>query len=279
MNPPLISIVIAVFNGAKTLQQCIDSVSQQTYLNKELIIIDGGSNDGTLELLKENEQHINYWISEPDKGIYNAWNKALEQVKGEWVCFLGADDFFWDTHVLEKISQQLMTVPSNIHVVYGKVMLLSAKGEEIYSVGESWEKIKNLFPQYMAIPHQGVMHRYSLFEQHGKFDESFYITGDYELLLRELKINDAFFVKDIIITGMRQGGVSSSPENSLTTMKEVRRAQQIHGQRFPRQKWLLAMLRVYIRLFLWRLLGEKLTRKTLDVGRRIMGLSPYWTKI
>ena len=71
-SAPLISIIVAVYNGKATLQQCIDSVAQQTYLNKELIIIDGGSKDGTVELLKANSNKFSYWISEPNRGVYNA---------------------------------------------------------------------------------------------------------------------------------------------------------------------------------------------------------------
>src|SRR3990172_6849742 len=101
---PLISIIVAVYNGKATLQQCIDSVAQQTYPNKELVIIDGGSNDGTVELLEKNRSKFSYWISEPDRGIYNAWNKGLVQAHGEWVCFLGADDYLWDATVLGRIE-------------------------------------------------------------------------------------------------------------------------------------------------------------------------------
>lgn len=98
----MISIIVAVFNGKITLQHCIDSVAQQTYPNKELIIIDGGSKDGTVNLLEENRNKISYWISEPDRGIYNAWNKGLEQTTGKWIIFLGADDYLWDVRVLER---------------------------------------------------------------------------------------------------------------------------------------------------------------------------------
>ena len=100
---PLISIIVAVFNGKETLQQCIDSVAQQTYQNKELIVIDGGSNDGTLDLLNQNSSRLT-WLSEPDSGVYSAWNKGLARAKGEWVCFLGADDFLWDANVLEQMA-------------------------------------------------------------------------------------------------------------------------------------------------------------------------------
>ena len=277
-SAPLISIIVAIFNGAKTLQQCIDSVAKQTYPNKELIIIDGGSNDGTVNLLRTNQEHIHYWVSEPDSGIYNAWNKGLTQAQGEWICFLGADDFFWDLQVLEQISAQLEKLPANIHVAYGQTMLISTYGESLYSVGEPWEKIKDRFLQVMCINHQGVMHRRRLFEQYGKFDESFHITGDYELLLRELKTSDAIFIPDIILVAMRQGGISSKPENTLLAMQELRRAQRMHGQLLPGWIWFMAMVRVYIRLLLWHSIGEQATRNLIDLGRRMTGRQSYWTK-
>lgn len=278
-SSPLITVIVAVFNGAKTLQQCIDSVARQTYANKELIIIDGGSTDATVDLLKANQEKIGYWISEPDKGIYNAWNKGLTQTKGEWICFLGADDYFWDKEVLARMSSQLVMIPPDICVAYGQIMLLNNAGENLYPIGESWEKIKDRFMQVMCIPHQGVMHRRSLFEQNGKFDESFRIAGDYELLMRELKTGDAIFIPDLITTGMRQGGISSDPENTLVTMREIRLAQQMHGQYLPGWIWMAAMARVYMRLLLWRIFGEEVTRKALDIYRRMMGLPSYWTKI
>lgn len=278
-SKPLLTVIVAVFNGAKTLQQCIESVVQQSYQNKELIVIDGGSGDGTVDLLKANSARIDYWISEPDHGIYNAWNKGVSQANGDWICFLGADDYLWGSDILERMAAQLATVPPNICVAYSQVMLLTEGGETLYPIGDSWPKVKESFKQLMSIPHQGVMHRRSLFEEKGLFDESFRIAGDYELLLRELKTGDALFVPDLIATGMRQGGVSSDPANTLKALREIRRAQRMHGQKMPGQLWLMAIARMYIRFFLWRLLGEKLTKKVLDMYRRMRGLSPYWTKI
>lgn len=275
---PLLTIIVAVFNGRATLQQCIDSVAQQTYTNKELIIIDGGSRDGTVDLLEANRERISYWISEPDKGIYNAWNKGLSQAKGEWICFLGADDYFWDAQVLEQMTEQLIKLPASIRVAYGQIMLLNNDGKRLYPIGEPWEKIKDRFKQVMCIPHQGVMHRRSLFEQHGQFDESYRIAGDYELLLRELKTGGAVFIHNLIVAGMRQGGISNVPANALVTMQEFRSAQRMHGQRFPGWIWIAAMARVYLRLLLWRLLGERATRSALDIYRRMLGLPSYWTK-
>lgn len=276
--PPLISVIVAVYNGKATLKQCLDSVTQQTYKNIELIIIDGGSSDGTIDLLLSNAQQVTYWVSEPDRGIYNAWNKGLAQAKGEWICFIGADDFLWNERVLEHMAAKLVLIPADIRVVYGQIMLLNNTGEELYPVGEPWEEIKERFMHVMCIPHPAVMHRRSLFRQHGTFDESFRIAGDYELLLRELKIGDAFFVPNLILTAMRQGGVSTDPANTLLGLREVRSAQSKNGQRWPGWIWLMALARAYIRLMLWNLLGEKTARRMLDAGRWILGLPAFWTK-
>ena len=268
---PLITVIVAVFNDANTLQHCIDSVSQQTYQNKELIIIDGGSRDGTVDLLKSNNARINYWISESDKGIYNAWNKGLSQAKGEWICFLGADDYFWDVRVLDQVVSQLATISPKINVAYGQIMLLSNDGEKLYAIGKPWGTVKNRFKQLMSIPHPGAMHRASLFRKYGNFDEAFRIAGDYEFLLRELKSNDAMFMPNLITIGMRQGGVSSDPANAVEAMREIRMAQRMHGQRLSGPIWLAAMVRVYVRLFLWRLFGARAASKVLDFVRRLTG--------
>ncbi|MDP1595527.1 MAG: glycosyltransferase family 2 protein [Methylotenera sp.] len=279
LSQPLISVIVAVFNGDKTLQQFIDSFAQQSYANKELIVIDGASTDGTVNLLESNREKIEYFISEPDKGVYNAWNKGLLQAKGEWICFIGADDYFWDTQVLARMAAQLAVIPENVRVVYGQVMLLNGSGESLYLIGEPWRKIKEQFKKVMSIPHPCLMHRRSLFDQNGGFDESFRIGGDYEFLLRELKVADAIFVPDVITVGMRQGGLSSTPSNALEAMWEARRAQKMHGLLIPSSFWVLAMARVYLRLMLWRLFGARKANKLLDFARRINGLPPYWTKL
>lgn len=275
---PRISVIIAVHNGVETLQQCLDSVIAQSYQNIELIVIDGNSKDGTVELLETNQDKLSYWVSEPDQGIYNAWNKALMHATGEWVCFLGADDYFWHVDALRDFAIALQSIPGDVNVIFGRIMLLSSEGSELYPIGEPWQQVKQRFKQLMSIPHQAVMHRRSLFLEHGFFDESFQIAGDYELLLRELMERDAMFVP-ILVVGMRQGGLSSNPKNSLRTLFEIRRAQRIHGLRHPSPVWLGAVLRVYLRLAMMRLLGESNARFVLDIGRRLNGQPPYWTQL
>jgi len=203
----------------------------------------------------------------------------LLRARGEWICFLGADDHFWDEHVLTRMAEQLARLSLRVRVVYGQIMLLNGRGEQLYAVGEPWERLKQRFQKSMCIPHQGVMHRRSLFEQHGGFDESFRIVGDYELLLRELKASDAVFIPELVTVGMRQGeGESSHPASALRVLYETRCAQRMHGYWFPSLSWLFSMMKVYLRLLLWQVVGEPIARKTLDFGRRIMGQPAYWTR-
>lgn len=278
MSPPLISILVAVYNGASTLQQCIDSVALQDYSNKELIVIDGGSSDGTVAICEENSGKIDYWISEKDTGIFSAWNKGLREAKGDWICFLGADDYFLNAAVLTQMGAELEKLPQDVRLAYAQVMLIGADGGGLFPVGEPWNKVKTRFVQGFCLPHQGVMHRRSLFELHGKFDESFRVAGDYELLLRELKSGIAAFIPDITLVAMRQGGLSSHPSSALQAMRDIRRAQRMHGQNFPSLFWLIAIVRVYIRLMLLKFLGERVARNLLDKYRRIKGLPAYWTR-
>jgi len=277
-NAPLMTVIVAVYNGVLTLQQCLDSVLQQTYEPLELIVIDGGSTDGTVDLLGKNSQRIRYWISESDRGIYQAWNKGLAQAHGEWVCFLGADDFLWDERVLSRVAAQLPQVPEAINVVYSQTSLLGADGEVLYSIGEPWPQVRERFKQLMCIPHPSVLHRSRLFKKSGGFDESLHIAGDYELLLRELKDKDAFFMPGIIFSAMRQGGISNALGNTLSALREVRVAQRKNGLRWPGRVWLLALVRAYLRASLWLVLGESRTRVALDWGRRLRGLPRHWTK-
>lgn len=277
-SAPLISVIVAVLNGSKTLQQCIESIANQTYENIETIVIDGGSKDGSVAILESIREKIAYWSSEKDTGVYNAWNKGLKKSRGEWILFLGADDYFLNNKAMEQIALRLETIPKEFRLVYSRVMLIGVDGQAIFPVGEPWENARDPFKKGLCLPHQGVIHRRSLFDRNGKFDESFRIGGDYELMLRELKTGEAVFIPDVIATGMRQGGLSSNPASSINAMLDIRRAQKMHTQYIPSLLWLKAMIRIYFRLLLWNSIGESATRKLFDLGRRFVGLPAYWTR-
>jgi glycosyltransferase involved in cell wall biosynthesis len=278
-NQPLISVIAAVLNNEKTIQRFIDSVTQQTYPNIELIIMDGGSTDGTVDILRRNTNRITYWESKKDKGIYDAWNKALEHVTGEWIIFLGADDYLRDSNVFEKIVPYLPVNHNRSIIVYAQAVVVNEKGDELEVIGRPWNQIKHIFPQIMGIPPPATLYNRQYFDAHGKFDSSFRIAGDYEMLLRELKTSDAIFIQNIILTAMQHGGISSNPENFIISLKEMRVAQKKHGYKMPGIYWIISYAKVRLRFLLWKLLGKNFTAQVLDWGRHITGKNPFWTRI
>lgn len=274
---PLISIIVAVRNGADTLARCLESIARQSYRRIDLVIVDGGSTDTTPAIIEQYRALVGARVSEPDHGVYDAWNKGLRLARGDWICFLGADDYLWDERVLETMAQALSAAPAGIRVVYGSMIAVSAAGEVLLVSGEPWPSLKSSFADLPLLPHPGMMHRRSLFEAHGVFDTSFRIAGDYELLLREFKSGDAVFVPGLKVAGLQVGGMSSTRRGMRLALMEVRRAQRMHGIARPGRRWLLAFARMLAREALFTLLGERLARKTLDGVRRLAGRGRFWT--
>jgi GT2 family glycosyltransferase len=276
---PFITIIVAVLNRSRTLRRCLDSIAGQTYSGWELIVQDGGSTDGSVEILNANAHRITFWASEPDKGTCDAFNKAIPRARGEWLYILGSDDYFWDSSVLDRMVPHLSRAYPPIRIVYGRVALVSDKGEVLEYHGKPWNQCRRQFMQGRTLPGQAVMYHRSVFEVHGLFDPSFHVSADYEMLLRELRKGDAHFVPDVVIAGYQLGGISSIPENSLLLLSDVRRAQRVNGIRFPSALWIGWLLRVYLRLALWRVLGAERAKRVLDWGRTLLGKGRIWTRI
>lgn len=276
---PLITVLTVVFNGAETLERTILSVINQSYDNVEFIIIDGGSTDKTLDIIRKYDHAIDYWVSEPDQGIYDAFNKAVSCASGDWICFLGADDFLWGDEVLDKLVPKLLITSQNLKLVYCRVAIVNALQQLIYITGEAWHLAKPKLRTLMSIPHQGLFYRRSWFEQYGLFDTTYKIAGDYENFLRGQPQEDAVFIADHIIAGMAQGGISNKPENSVKSLKEVLKAQRAYGAKHPTLKILFALIRVYIRYGLQIFIGERNAYKLIDFFRKLCGMPPYWTKL
>ena len=279
-SKPLISVIVAVYNGAKTLQRCIDSVSNQTYLNKELIIIDGGSTDGTIDILRTNNDKIAYWKSEPDNGIYNAWNKALGHAGGDWILFLGSDDYLWKKSVFEEIMPYMIKAESQcIRMVYGQVARVTEDDVISCVDGFSWEYTWRsiIIDGICTFTHQGMFHHRSLFELYGKFDESFKIAGDYELLIRAFKEGgDAYFINGLIVTGMQIGGITS---NCIKLVKETARARQNNRLRVITIPWLISYAWAICYPFLNYMVGAKNARYLVNFGKRLVMHLSYRKKV
>jgi len=277
-DQPLISIIIACLNSADTLMRCLTSIETQTYQNREVIIIDGGSTDGSTAILRSFQEQVAYIESSPDNGIYHAWNKALKHVSGDWLCFLGADDFFFHDQSLENIIIHLkLAHDQQIYYVYSKTAIMSKAGDLLTLEGKPWNNLKERNKQFPQITHSGTFHHKYLFEKHGAFDESFAIAGDYEFLLRELSSNDAYFADDTITVGHTIGGISRRLENRFSAINEALAARNRHIKGIPWSFFpIYAQLSVY--LILTSILGRALANHFVDVYRICTGKAPVWSK-
>jgi hypothetical protein len=274
-SSPLITIIVAVFNGAKTLQRCIDSVVDQTYTNKELIIMDGESTDSTVDILKANNSKITYWESKSDRGISHAWNKALDHTKGEWFIFLGSDDYFWSKNALSDIVPFLVKAIPIHRIVYGKVFGVAEDGRIIEVLSGPWSP-KRFRHGGMYFSHQGIFHHKSLFENYGKFDESYSITADYEFLLRYLYQNDAVYVPDVCIAAMQLGGLCGN--DSISISLSYIRAQRNHKvfTFFSPRSW--SLVKTIVKRVLYAMIGTHLTRAIIDQYRVLTGRRRRFSK-
>jgi glycosyltransferase involved in cell wall biosynthesis len=254
---PYISIVIATRNAATTLEACLASVFAQTYEDWELIVIDGASTDGTTKILERHGDGIARWVSEPDTGITNAWNKALHLVRGTWVQFLGADDRLASPAVLATLSDALRAAEGHHDVVYATVELIDIDGRVLTTFDVPWVVAQRQIRVGMSIPHPGTFHHRSLFERHGPFDESFLIAADYEFLLRELLHTDAVFVPGVIAVEMGSRGVSSRPENLIVSAIESERARRLHGLARGPAAWAPHIVVLRAKIAIGRVFGPK----------------------
>ncbi len=280
-----ISVITACYNNEKTIIDTIESILNQSYNNIELVIIDGNSTDKTVEIIKSFQKEfinseVEYkWVSERDSGIYDAWNKALEISTGDWMVFIGADDFLKDKNTIENIIPYLNKAKKDeINFVYGKIEHINSKDKLVEVSGKPWVAQKDRFTYNMNIGYGGSFVNRSLFDIHGKFNDSFKIAGDYEFLLRELKDKnkDALFVNEIILV-MREGGVSANLPNRLKVVKETKRARKINELTSFSKELFMWEMRVLFITYLSRIFGSSFAANIADFYRSILGKDKRWS--
>lgn len=239
---PLISIITIVYNDLKGLEKTMNSVESQGYNEVEYIVIDGESSDGSAEFIQANKKNIDYWVSEPDKGIADAFNKGIKQAKGNWILFLNSGDTLVSSTILADIAPVLKRSPS-LNLVYGKINVINEKGEKIRVFGRAFN-IKS-FKREMTIPHQAAFHNRKIFDEVGLYDLSYKFCMDYELLLR-LKNTDFKFV-NLIIANMLAGGVSQE------SPKEVYKEFNMVKKKHLKSSWLKLSMDRYENMMRYRL--------------------------
>jgi glycosyltransferase involved in cell wall biosynthesis len=268
---PYVSIVIATRNAASTLESCLASLLAQTYKDWELVVIDGASTDGTQEILARHHHSIARWVSEPDTGIYDAWNKGMDRVHGTWIQFLGADDRLASPAVLAAVADDLHEAEGRYRVVYGMVQLVDAAGRILATWGTPWATTQPLFRGGMTIPHPGTFHHRSLFEGQ-RFDDSFRIAGDYEFLLRVLPSEEALFVPRVVVA-MGSGGVSNRPAELIASAIESERARRLHGLGRGPAEWAPHVILLRARLAITAIFGARAAALAARVYHALLGRS------
>jgi glycosyltransferase involved in cell wall biosynthesis len=205
-----ISVVTTLFNAKDTAAECLDSVAEQTYLQREHIVIDGGSGDGTLALLQQRRAQLAVLVSEPDGGIYFGLNKGIARATGEVVGLLHADDVYADTQVLSRVA--VAFADPAVQAVYGDLQYVARADPQ--RVIRQWQagafRPARLRWGWMP-PHPTLFLRRSLYKRFGLFDTRYRIAADYDLILRMLTTLAAGEVRYLphVLVRMRVGGVSN----------------------------------------------------------------------
>jgi len=198
---PLITIITVVYNGEKYIEETIQSVINQTYPNVEYIIIDGGSTDGTLDIIKKYEDKIDYWVSEKDRGIYDAMNKGIDLASGKWINFMNAGDRFYNEKVLEKVFFN-NDFSKEVGVIYGNHKVIYPKRTKIVKVGY----IKD-FWKGSQFSHQSSFIRSCLYKNN-KFNLCYKIAADFEFFYKLYMRNIKFYYLNIVVSLVTAGGLS-----------------------------------------------------------------------
>lgn len=246
---PLISVITATYNAELLLEKTIKSIVNQQYGFVEYIIIDAASTDGTLEIIEKYKNNILYFKSEPDDGIYDAWNKGIKIANGEWIAFLGAGDEYLpdalDNYVncINNIAyQEPEYVSSNVEIV-------KLDGTRLYSIGTKWKWAK--FKNYLNVAHVGSLHSRRLFDKYGTYNTMYKIVGDYELLLRAGPELKAAFVP-VVTAKMLFGGTSVS-KASIAEVYKIKVNSKYFSPQKEFFKFQAGLFKATIRFFLFKL--------------------------
>ena len=230
-SKPLISVVTVVFNGAETLEYTIRSIIEQTYDNIEYIIIDGGSTDATLDILRKYDNSIDYWVSEKDAGIYDAMNKGISLATGDVVGILNSDDIFEYPNVITDIANKFKSNPE-LSLVFGDVVFVepaNIKKVTRYYTSNKFRPWKLRFG-WMP-PHPASFIKRSVYNKIGNYSLNYKIAADYEFFIRMLmgyKLSYSRINK--VLVRMRTGGISTSGfRNSLLLNTEIVKACKSNG--------------------------------------------------
>jgi glycosyltransferase involved in cell wall biosynthesis len=209
---PYISFIIATFNSGSSLISTLESILAQTYPRFEIIVIDGGSSDDTVNILKSYDDKIAYWVSEKDNGIAHAFNKGIKVVKGDYVNFQGSGDTLTSSTVLSEIFRNRDYTEDFVIARINRVSNTIEK--EVLWVSKS-NKPKfnyNTLVWRMSLYHQALFTHKSYFQRYGEFDEQLKYSMDYEHVLRSFRDKPSIYTSNVIFSNWRKDGLGENNE-------------------------------------------------------------------
>ncbi len=238
MQEPFFSIIIAAYNVKKDLEICVNSIQCQSFSNYELLISDGGSNDGTFEYISSGSiKNLSWYKSSPDNGIYDALNNAIDHVAGRWVLVLGADDRLVDSDSLLSVNAKINTLSQNVGIVYSDLYISSGK-DLVLKRYPKFDEFERRYKGGAFIHHQTAFIKIEFLINAGKFSSKYNVHADYDLMLKVInkagasKIDGAFVV-------FNSKGFSSKLSNLWKSFYEIYCIRQSHGY-FPMPARLLS---------------------------------------
>lgn len=259
---PRVSVITPSFNQATYLERTIHSVLDQKYPNLEYIIIDGGSTDGSVDIIKKYESNLAYWISEPDQGQVNAINKGLKLATGEWVGWQNSDDIYYPG-AFESLAMAVEK-HTEVDLIFGNIMLIDKDDQEVRGIHYVKPTYWSLLAEGMLLPNQAAFWRRNVHKNVGWLDEKYKYSFDYEWFLRLLRHQKAFHVNKIF-GGFRihDGAKTSNFSNFFWEENEL----IISGKKIP--SWFAPASK--IRRFILYLLQGDISYVIRGVNRRISG--------
>lgn len=205
-----ISVITTVYNAKETIIDCLDSVAEQTYFQREHIVVDGGSQDGTLTLLQQRHEQLSELLSEPDNGIYDGLNKGISLASGQVIGFLHSDDVFTSKHVLKNVAS-IFEADNSVSAVYGDLVYVHRSiPDKVVRTWRSSSFSPNMLKQGWMPPHPTLYVRREWYELIGGFDTRYRISADYFSILQLFSQPNfkAVYLNEAMVK-MRLGGASN----------------------------------------------------------------------
>lgn len=237
---PKISVITIAFNSASSIEETIKSVIGQKYENLEYIIIDGGSTDGTVDIIKKYEQYVAYWISEPDKGISDAFNKGINAATGDVIGIVNSDDQY-----LEGALAAVADSYDGVADVYRGSILINDKEKYTYAPSMKF----GVLPIKVNVCHLPTFITKAAYEKYGGYDTSYKIAMDLDLLRRFYRKGAKFKLVDAVLGNFNVGGVSTSTDIAIV-FKERERVILKNGGTFV-HVLVYRGYRYFVALFKW----------------------------